>query len=153
MTVLLFTEFVYPLLSETPWGDEGVPGILCPVTKWFLNSQSPRSFKVHSACACALAVRPDLGSSTRRNMARATVKVPSKKLSRVKRNMYLRLFARAHSGQRTRRAAASAHEDLQRHLLLAAQLQSSWHGPRGCFPPPHDLSSRPARRIEGREVS
>ena len=36
---------------------------------------------------------------------------------------------------RARRAAARGEEELQQHLLLAAQLQSSWYCPHGCFPP------------------
>ena len=36
---------------------------------------------------------------------------------------------------RARRAAARGEEELQQHLLLAAQLQSSCHCPHGCFSP------------------
>ena len=116
-------------------------------------SQRPRSFKVHSACACALAVRPDLGSSTRRNMARATVKVQSKKLSRVKRNMYLRLFARApfwtaYAACRCKCPRRPAKAPAARRAAPEQLAWSTW-----LFPTTARPQQRPVRRIEGREVS
>ena len=70
--------------------------------------------------------------TTTRISARCPQKKRAEKLFAVKSSVFLHASRRAAPALHWRRAPARVREDLPRHVLTGAQLQSSWHGPRGC---------------------